>query len=94
MLTIQVLLTLLALSILGTISATKTEYNNADDDDYPDLSTYVKVLDEQSIVFNATGWVEIPIDDYDYSGSGGLEVIFENHTNSTGTGPEVFPLRS
>ena len=74
---------------IGTISATKTEYNNADDDDYPDLSTYVKVLDEQSIVFNATGWVEIPIDDYDYSGSGGLEVIFENHTNSTGTGPEV-----
>lgn len=74
---------------IGSISATKTEFNNADDDDYPDLSTYVKVLDEQSIVFNASGWVEIPINDYNYSGSGGLEIIFENHTNSTGTGPEV-----
>ena len=54
MLTIQVLLTLQALSILAAISATKTEYNNADDDDYPDLSTYEKVLDEQSVVFNAS----------------------------------------
>jgi len=74
---------------IGSISATKTEYNTTDDDDYPDLSTYEKVLDEQSVVFNATGWVEIPIDDYDYSGTGGLEIIFENHTNSTGTGPEI-----
>ena len=74
---------------IGTISNAKTEFSNTDDDNYPDLNLYEQVLSNESIVFNTAGWVEIDIDDYEHSGTGGLEIIFENHTNATGTGPGI-----
>ena len=60
----------------------KTEFTGADDNAYPTTASYTQVLNNATIVFNTAGWFDIDITNYSYSGSGSLEILFENNTGN------------